>query len=220
MTVIDLRGTRTTTRCLLPVLKWPLGELAGFRALVTNPDDDGTGRRRRLAPLLCLLAMLAVPATAGAAPFHATYSGSFTITFATGPGLSDELRFAGSGAAIPGGPSTVDGYSTLRPAPGLAGVCFRTDRDEVTLAFPDGQLQLHNDARDCLDPLSRLGHPLIRGTGTWTVTGGTGAYAGAEGAGDVRVTAEVERFGLGSASGTFDPLVFDGELSLRPPPRD
>ena len=50
---------------------------------------------------------------------------------------------------------------------------FRTEEDEVTLALGGGQLFLRNDARDCLDPLSRPGHPLIHGSGTWTVTGGS-----------------------------------------------
>ncbi|MEX2556440.1 MAG: hypothetical protein WEB06_12530 [Actinomycetota bacterium] len=173
-------------------------------------------RRTRAGVVLFLVAMFlcfALPAHADATAFHATYQGTFTITFLTGPGLSDELSFHGSGSATPG-PGTVDGYSTLRSSPGLDGICNRTVEDVVLLTLPDGALQLHNQARDCLDLLSKPGTVRIVGSGTWTVTGGTGAYAGAQGSGTVQVAAEVEHLIIGGVAGTFDPLVFDGELVL------
>ena len=163
--------------------------------------------------LLVGLSWVAVPADAATTTFHATYQGTFSITFLTGPGLSDELNFAGGGAASQG-PSTVEGYSTLRPAPGLSGICNRTVEDVVVLTFPDGELQIHNEARDCIDLISEPGTVRIVGSGTWTVTGGTGAYTGAQGSGTVQVAAEVTHLIIGGVAGTFDPLVFDGQLTL------
>lgn len=131
------------------------------------------------------------------------------ITFATGPGRSDEPRFHGSGFATPGGPSTVDGYSTLRPAPGPGGVRTRAEHDEVTFTIRGGQLRLRNEAQDCLHLLSQPGRMLIRRHGMWTITG---AYTGAAGSGTDDVSAEVTSLGPGHASGTFDRLAFDGSL--------
>ena len=177
-----------------------------------------TATRKPIAAIVLAAAMLAVaPVRVGAEPsattsFHATYGGTFTITFLTGPALSDELRFNGSGFATPGGPSSVDGYSTLRPTLGSHGVCTRTEHDEVTLRLGGGELHLRNDAQDCIDLLSHPGRILIHGHGTWTVTGGTGSYAQATGTGTVDVSAEVTALGVGSVSGTFDRLDFAGEL--------
>ena len=96
--------------------------------------------------------------------------------------------------------------------PGVAALCTRTEEDEVTLALSGGQLRLHNEAQDCFDLVSQPGRVLINGRGTWTVTGGTVAYSNATGTGAVDVGAEVTSLGPGSASGTFDRLVFAGHL--------
>ena len=172
---------------------------------------SGRSWMRSLVVLIVGLWSVALPADAATTAFHATYQGTFRITFLTGPGLSDQLTFAGTGAAT-GGASTVAGYSTLRPAPGVDGICNRTVEDVVFLTLAEGELQLHNDARDCIDVLSEPGTVRIVGGGTWTVTGGTGAYAGAQGSGTVQVVAEVTKLMVGGVEGTFDPLVFDGQL--------
>lgn len=48
-------------------------------------------------------------ASAVATPFDASFRGTFTITFFTGPGATHELRFHGSGRALGLGASRVDG---------------------------------------------------------------------------------------------------------------
>jgi hypothetical protein len=89
--------------------------------------------------------------------------------------------------------------------------CTPLVEDAVVLTAADGStLSLTNDAVDCLDGMS------ISGSGTCTVTGGTGRFAGARGAGRVSTAATITgALPDGTATGTFDPLTFTGVLVRR-----
>lgn len=168
--------------------------------------------RARIALLAAVVTVLGAGAGPGvAAPetFDATFAGTFRITFGTGPGGTDELFFSGSGSGSHIGAALVDGYSTLRDSsPG----CKRIEHDEVTITSAGAHhLFVTNSGEDCID-VSEPGRIVIRGQATYTVVGGTGPFAATSGSGEVTVTAEVTAVGLGSASGTFDPLTFDGTL--------
>ena len=161
------------------------------------------------------LAVLGFARPAAAETLETNYSGVFLQTFGTGPQGTNDLWFAGTGPATPLGPSLVLGHTTTRPDPDnpLVSVIV-TDRVVLVDLFGD-ELWLENSGADTLD-LSVPGRIFIRGTGTFTVTGGTGRYRRATGSGEFNVVAEVLQADPGGAwvGGTFQ-LSFSGEVNRR-----
>jgi hypothetical protein len=159
------------------------------------------------------IATLATPISAAdSIPFKASFQGTFTITF--GP-ETNELQFQGIGHATHLGKSSVQGHALLRPeSPGApcSDIVSGTDQTIITGANGD-QVRISNEARDCLE-MTPDGRILIHGRGTYTITGGTGRDEGATGKGTVSTEAVVTG-GVPnhSATGTFNPLSFQGTIS-------
>lgn len=166
-----------------------------------------------LAARVALAAVLALPFLAVAAAaedqppnFHAAYDGTFSISFGTGAGGTNELSFAGSGLARHLGTSTVEGASLLAQIDAL---CTEIAEDAVTLTAADGaELFLVNVGTECLNPSTFT----IEGAGTGEVVGGTGRFEGATGTLTWEVTAPVTAIAGNVASGTFH-LEWQGSLS-------
>ena len=129
------------------------------------------------------------------------FKGVFEGTFAINP-VTLQLHFSGEGTASHLGESDIVGESQLAPTgPG----CFQIATDAVTLTAANGdQLFITNSGQDCFDS---TGH--IVGNAIFTVTGGTGRFAGASGTGTTQVVATPDQTGL---AGTF-VLVFRGDIS-------
>lgn len=166
----------------------------------------------KLRALAVAVLVMVLPALGRAevSSFQASFAGTFTITFGLPPALQDDLVFFGGGTGSPIGPSGIEGHSTLEHSSPL---CERIIEDAVTITDASGdQLFIENNGEDCIDLLTFPGHVLIRGTAAYTILGGSGAYSAASGTGIVEVNAEVTSIGIGSVSGTFDPLVFDGTI--------
>jgi len=163
-------------------------------------------RMRSLNVVLALLsvasiAMLTMMAQSVHATSNVPFKGVFEGTFAINP-ANLHLHFSGEGPASHLGDSDIVGDSQLVPAgPG----CFEIATDAVTLGAANGdQVFLTNSGQDCFDD---TGH--IVGNATFTVTGGTGRFNGASGAGATQVVATPDQTGF---SGTFI-LVFSGRIS-------
>lgn len=104
-----------------------------------------------------------------------TFDGTFSISFGSGAGGTNELSFAGSGLARHLGTSTVEGASLLAQIDAL---CTEIAEDAVTLTAADGaELFLVNVGTECLNPSTFT----IEGAGTGEVVGGTGRFEGATG---------------------------------------
>jgi hypothetical protein len=148
---------------------------------------------------------MAAADTGTTTPLKASFTGTFTLGLeATGP----TLRFSGLGTGTKTGLTTITGVATLGETDATG--CTPLLQDAVTLTAADGsQLFLTNDAIDCVSGNA------ISGTGTYSVTGGTGRFEDASGSGSVS-TAALITGGLpdGTAIGTFDPLSFDGVITL------
>jgi hypothetical protein len=129
------------------------------------------------------------------------FKGIFEGTFAINP-VALQLHFEGDGLARQLGNSEIVGDSQLAPdGPG----CFEIVADAVTLTAANGdQLFLTNVGQDCFDD---TGH--IVGSATFTVTGGTGRFAGATGTGTTQVVATPDQTGF---AGTF-VLTVTGQIS-------
>jgi len=94
----------------------------------------------------------------------------------TGP---TTFAFAGTGTSDPMGPITAHGTAT---ATGLSLTCLggMVNTNVETLEAADGSLTITSHDVGCITGLGRF-----HGVGTWTVTGGTGRYAGAVGSGSL-----------------------------------
>lgn len=162
---------------------------------------------------LTSLAPAAEPARASEpVPFNASFRGTFTLTFFTGPDATHELRFTGTGRGLHLGVATVDGYSLLRPVASNPG-CSEIVHDEVTLTAANGdEVAVVNEAVDCME-VTPDGRVLIHGRGTYQITGGTGRFDSSTGAGSVSTEAAVTGAVPGGVTGTFDPLTFSGSIS-------
>jgi len=150
--------------------------------------------RRLVSALICAasIATLTVVTSPVRAASSVPFKGIFEGTFAISP-LDLQLHFSGDGPASHLGDTGIVGDSQLAPAePG----CFDIVTDAVTLTAANGDaVFLTNSGQDCFD---ETGH--IVGNATFTVTGGTGRFAGASGTGTTQVVATPNQTGL---AGTF-----------------
>ena len=151
----------------------------------------------------------ASPAFAGDKVLEASYTGTFEITFGTGPNGTSELHFNGVGADSINGDSTVVGYSTTVPA--STPNCFDIITDMVTIADAHSghELDIENAGGDCLD-FSDPTAVYVVGSGTSVYTGGTGRFKKAGGVGVWEVRARVDAFLPTGLSGTIEFINFSG----------
>jgi hypothetical protein len=144
-------------------------------------------------------------------PYDITFDGTFRVTFLSADDGHSELTFMGEGTGVPFGHTFIDGSSHMEMGPNG---CTPILEDQVTWRTHDGNLNVVNSGKDCLDLLSQPGRVLIVGSGATEVLSGTGAYAGATGAGAWTVVAEVQGPILVGVHGIFGPLRFSGNLEL------
>jgi hypothetical protein len=105
------------------------------------------------------------------------------------------------------GSRSISGQSLLQQT---SGTCSTIVQDKVTLTAANGdQVFVRNSGQDCVDSMGR-----ITGSGTYTITGGSGRFMGASGTGTFSVTAQVTSISGNTRSGTFNPLTFDGAISV------
>lgn len=164
------------------------------------------------AAMLCgaslLFATPALSAPGDEATFITAYTGTFTMSFGTGPGFTHELDFTGDGRGTQVGRADIDGSSRLQS---IDASCMEIVEDLVVMTAANGdEVHVVVDAIDCLE--FTADGPQIVGSGTWEVVGGTGRFAGATGSGTQTTVAPVLDLGADTASGVF-MLNFDGVLN-------
>ena len=138
-----------------------------------------TRKRHMLVVMLIAMGTIGIGANSASAaaghqvPFRASYSGTAAFTSAT------TALFTGTGIASHLGRSTnVNHITVTGPATSCSGGFANVNRETLTAANGD-KLELTG--------LHDVGCPtrpgVVHGTGDWTVTGGTGRFAGATGQG-------------------------------------
>ena len=137
-----------------------------------------TRKRHMLVVMLIAMGTIGIGANSASAaghqvPFQASYSGTAAFTSAT------TALFTGTGIASHLGRSTnVNHITVTGPATSCSGGFANVNRETLTAANGD-KLELTG--------LHDVGCPtrpgVVHGTGDWTVTGGTGRFAGATGQG-------------------------------------
>jgi hypothetical protein len=159
--------------------------------------------------LAAILAATARPAAAVTVPFRASFSGSFVVVDRVCPNGDDHLHFTGAGIATHGGASTVAGDTCLHPNPANP-ACLIIDTDATTITAADrSTIRLASSGEDCLNHATGQ----ITGSGTYSITGGTGRFDGAAGSGEVSLAAQLMQVMGSEASGTFGPLSFTGTIT-------
>ena len=109
-------------------------------------------------------------------PFRASYSGTATLNSAAGTAL-----FTGTGIASHLGSSTnVNNITVLGPDTSCPGGF--ANKNVETLTAANGDMLMLKGPHDVGCP-SPTDPNVVHGTGDWTVTGGTGRFAGATGQG-------------------------------------
>jgi hypothetical protein len=166
-----------------------------WRVILGNGDADGMEeimeRVRSLASfaaaLTVALAATARPAAAVTVPSRASFSGSFVVVDRVCPNGDDHLHFTGAGIATHGGASTVAGDTCLHPKPANpARLIIDTDATTFTVADRSA-IRLVGSGEDCLNHATGQ----ITGSGTCSITGGTGRFDGAGGSGEVSLAAQL-----------------------------
>lgn len=163
-------------------------------------------------PLLFGGLALAPNALAGDKILESLHTGTFEISFGTGPGGTDELRFEGFGSDTINGESSVTGYSATVPSTTQPG-CFDIVIDQVILsdASSGHELWIENSGSDCLD-FSDPAAVYVVGGGTSVYTGGTGRFWKSAGVGSWEVRARVDAFLPTGLVGEFEFLAFSGDV--------
>jgi hypothetical protein len=115
----------------------------------------------------------AADATTGPVTFTATWSGTAAVTGPT------TFAFAGTGVSDPMGPITAHGAATITGL-GLSCLGRLVNVNVETLEAADGSLTITSHDVGCI-----TGIGTFHGTGTWTVTAGTGRYRDAVGSGSL-----------------------------------
>ena len=138
-----------------------------------------TRKRHMLVVMLIAMGTIGIGANSASAaaghqvPFRASYSGTATFNSAAGTAL-----FTGTGIASHLGRSTNENHITVSgPASCPGGFA---NKNVETLTAANGDKLMLTGPHDVGCPI-RPG--VVHGTGDWTVTGGTGRFAGATGQG-------------------------------------
>ena len=137
-----------------------------------------TWKRHTLAVMLITIATIGIGVNSASAadtqvPFHASYSGTAAFTSAT------TALFTGTGIASHLGRSTnVNHITVTGPATSCPGGFANINVEMLTAANGDTLVLTGPHDQGCP---TRPG--VVHGTGDWTVTGGTGRFAGATGQG-------------------------------------
>jgi hypothetical protein len=145
-------------------------------------------------------------AFAATKPFKALYTGNFTMQFAP-DGSGAVLDFTGTGHATQLGHSDVTGHSVLVFN---QNGCLQPVADFVLTTGANGDtITLTNQGQDCLTSQTH-----IHGSGTYTITGGTGRFLGASGTGTWVVDADITGGdpSIGFFTGDFT-LSFSGDVN-------
>ena len=139
-----------------------------------------TRKRHLLVVMLIAMGTIGIGANSASAaaghqvPFRASYSGTATFNSAAGTAL-----FTGTGIASHLGRSTnVNNITVLGPDTSCPGGFANKNIETLTAA--NGDMLMLKGPHDVGCPI-RPG--VVHGTGDWTVTGGTGRFAGATGQG-------------------------------------
>jgi len=139
-----------------------------------------TRKRHMLVVMLIAMGTIGIGANSASAaaghqvPFRASYSGTATFNSAAGTAL-----FTGTGTASHLGRSTnVNNITVLGPDTSCPGGF--ANKNVETLTAANGDMLMLTGPHDVGCP-TRPG--VVHGTGDWTVTGGTGRFAGATGQG-------------------------------------
>ncbi len=119
-------------------------------------------------------------------PFNASYSGTAAFTSAT------TARFAGTGIASYLGRGTNENHITVSGPASCPGGFANINVETLTAANGDTLVLTGDHDQGC-----PTGPNAVHGTGDWTVTGGTGRFAGATGQGTFDGVAD---FGQGTFS--------------------
>ena len=139
-----------------------------------------TRKRHMLVVMLIAMGTIGIGANSASAaaghqvPFRASYSGAATFNSATGTAL-----FTGTGIASHLGRSTNVNNITVLSGPVSCPGGF-ANKNVETLTAANGDKLMLTGPHDVGCPI-RPG--VVHGTGDWTVTGGTGRFAGATGQG-------------------------------------
>ncbi len=154
-----------------------------------------------------LISASALADAGGSATFDTEYTGSFTMSFGSGPDGTNELDFAGNGRGTQVGRADIDGSSLLQSIDPL---CMVIVEDLIVMTAANGdEVHVEAEATDCLE-FTAAG-PQIVGSGTWEIIGGTGRFADATGGGTQSTVAPIYDLGATSASGVFT-LTFEGVI--------
>ena len=139
-----------------------------------------TWKRHMLVVMLMTIATIGIGGNSASAaaghqvPFRASYSGTATLNSAAGTAL-----FTGTGIASHLGRSTNVNNITVLSGPVSCPGGFANKNVETLTAANGDTLVLTGDH----DEACPTGPNAVHGTGDWTVTGGTGRFAGATGQG-------------------------------------
>ena len=119
--------------------------------------------------LLCSAALLlcgtAVADEGGSATFDTEYTGTFSMSFGTGPNGTNELEFTGSGRGTQVGLTDIEGASLLQS---IDPACMVIVEDFIVMTASNGdEVHVVADAVDCLEftptgPQRNRGHRLTQ----------------------------------------------------------
>ncbi len=148
-------------------------------------------------------------------PLKGTYVVDFLVSLASEPGPANHLHVDGSGSASAVGDSRLFGDAVLAyqdPTP-----CETFTAATMTLTTLSGHdLALRANGRQCYRlglQTTDYGRIFVSGNGTFTVTGGTGPFAGATGSGAITFSGQVGGPVPGGYQGAYSPFRIDGVVS-------
>lgn len=174
--------------------------------------------RARLVVACSLILMSSAPAVAepiAFVPLDGSYGPTFIVSIGSAPGPANRMGLDGSGSASAFGASRITGDAVLvlvdaTPCETFTGATF-------TLKNTAGHaITFSADGKQCYSlgtSTAGAGRVFVNGQGTFRITGGTGAFAGATGGGKMFLTGEVKEVLPGGYRGGYSPLRLDGLVS-------